>query len=350
MSGNGTSRGEFLARGAGVAGMVIGAGVWAAGAGAQTEPTADAEALAGATTRAYSTGHFALELDGILIGLLKSVDGGSISADVVSEKQIDYFSKKHIANVKYEDFTIECGFTMSKTIYDWINKSWTGNAQRKNGAVVAADFKYEAKTERRFRDALLTQTTIPACDGSSKEPAYLKLGFAPEQITSQKASGKLTIPTTKTQKQWLPSNFKLEIDGLDCSKVSKIDAFTIKQSVVTDPVGEQRDYEKEPGKLEFPNLSIMLAETAAQTWFDYFESFVIQGNSGEANEKYGTLSFLDSTLKETLAHIRFFNLGIFKLSEDKAEANSDQIKRVKAELYCERMEIKMGAPLVIVEG
>lgn len=32
------------------------------------------------------------------------------------------------------------------------------------------------------------------------------------------------------------------------------------------------------------------------------------------------------------------------------EASSDQIKRVKAELHCEHMEIKMGGPLVIVEG
>ena len=350
VNGNGTSRGEFLARSAGVAGMVVGAGVWAAGAGAQTEPTVDAEALAGATTRAYSTGHFALELEGILIGLLKSVDGGAISADVVSEKQIDYFSKKHIANVKYEEFTAECGFTMSKAIYDWINKSWTGNAERKSGAVIAADFKYEAKARREFRDALLTEMTIPACDGSSKEPAYLTIKFAPEEITNKPGSGKLTLPSSKGQKQWLPANFKLEIDGLDCTKVSKIDAFTVKQSVVTDPVGEERDYEKEPGKLEFPNLSILLSEASAQTWFDYFQNFVIQGNSGEANEKSGTLSFLDATRKETLAHIRFFNLGIFKLSDDKAEANSDQIKRVKAELYCERMEIKMGPPLVIVEG
>ena len=351
VNGNGTSRGEFLARGAGVAGMVVGAGVWAAGAKAQTEPTADAEVLAAAAaTRSYATGHFALELDGILIGLLKSVDGGAISADVVSEKQIDYFSKKHITNVKYEEFTAQCGFSMSKAIYDWINKSWTGNAQRKNGAVVAADFNYDAKSERRFRDALLTETTIPACDGSSKEPAYLTIKFAPEEITNQKASGKLALPSTKGQKQWLPSNFKLEIDGLDCTKVSKVDAFTVKQGVVTDPVGEERDYEKEPGKLEFPNLSIMLAESAAQTWFDYFQSFVIQGNSGEANEKSGTLSFLDSTLKETLAHIRFFNLGIFKLSDEKADASSNQIKRIRAELYCERMEIKMGPPLVIVEG
>jgi hypothetical protein len=43
-----------------------------------------------------------------------------------------------------------------------------------------------------------------------------------------------------------------------------------------------------------------------------------------------------------LARIKFFNMGIFSIQNDKAEANADQIKRVTAELYVERMEFEVG--------
>ena len=40
--------------------------------------------------------------------------------------------------MKYEDFTVQIGFTMNKAVYDWINASWTGQGQHKNGAIHAA--------------------------------------------------------------------------------------------------------------------------------------------------------------------------------------------------------------------
>lgn len=35
-----------------------------------------------------------------------------------------------------------------------------------------------------------------------------------------------------------------------------------------------------------------------------------------------------------------YNLGIFRIASDKSEASKDQIKRVTADLYCERMELQ----------
>src|SRR4029077_17363640 len=140
------------------------------------------------------------------------------------------------AGVKYEDIAVTAGFNMSEAVYDWIPASWERKFAPKGGSIIAADFNMEAKQKREFFHALITETGIPACDGSSKEPAYMTIKFAPEFTRTVKASGKVVANDTKGQKQWLPSNFKLEIDGLDCTRVNKIDAFTIKQSVVQNPV------------------------------------------------------------------------------------------------------------------
>jgi hypothetical protein len=335
-----SSRRRFLGAAAGATGVALAATVW------NSTPAQAAD------TRAYVSGHFFFNLGGVSAGFLKSTDGGGITAEVVEEALgTTYATKKHIGQPKYEDLELQIGFAMSKAVYDWISASWQMNYARKDGSIVAADFNLNAKSEREFFHALITETGIPACDGSSKEPGYLALKFAPEYVRTKPASGKIQYETSKDaqQKLWLPSNFRLEIDGLDCTKVSKVDAFTIKQTVTTDQIGDARDYLKEPGKLEFPNLKVSVALAGAQTWFAWFTDFVVNGNNTEDNEKGGRLVFLSPNRQTELAEIKFFHLGIFKL-EDPTFESTDSVGHVTAELYCERMEFNYLGGLSRLEG
>jgi len=287
--------------------------------------------------RPYVSGNYMLNFAGIPVGFVKSVVGGGVTAEVICEDAgPSYFTKKHLGQVKYEEFTIRIGLSMNKAIYDWIAASWQMNYSRKSGSIISADYKLEARSERQFSNALITETTIPAMEGSAKEPAYLTLKLQPELVQYKKAAGKVVGDVGKAdQKLWLPSNFRLDIAGLDCTKVNKIDAFTVKQTLATDNVGDVR---AKPGRLNFPNLKVSLSEAGAQTWVDWHNDFVIQGNNGESAEKNGSLAFLSPNRATELGRINFFNLGIFKLGFDESEAATDPIKRVTAELYCERMD------------
>jgi len=292
--------------------------------------------------RSYVTGNFQLVLDGIKSGFLKSIEGGTATAEVISEPVGGSpFVTKHLGAIGYDPFVARLGLSMSKDVYEWINASWSANYQRKNGAVVAVDQKQTAVSQREFFNALVTETSFPKLDGGSKDPAYLTLKFAPEYTRTSKASGKVSAPSK--QKLWLPSNFRLTIDGLDCTRVRSVESFTVRQSLATDDIGDARDYLKEPGKLEFPNLAINLAESSAKTWLDWFESFVIKGNSEDKKEKNGSIAILSPNLKDELLRVDLFNLGIFKIAPDTAEANVDRVATVTAHLYCERMELHLGA-------
>jgi hypothetical protein len=340
-----TSRRRFLGTAAGATGVALGAAVWGANqAAAAVVPQGAAQPLMADIKRSFVASRFAIELDGVQGGFLKRVEGGHAYAEVVNETVTPTaFTMKHLGNVKYEDFTMQLGFSMSKAVYDWISASWQMNYRRKTGAIVAADFNYDVRRRREFSDALITETTIPACDGSSKDPAYMTLKFSPESTLVVPATGKVAAPQPGTQqKTWLPSNFRLDIKGLDCTRVNKIEAFTVKQGIVTDDVGESRDTTREPGKLEFPNLVISLAQTGGQSWLDWFEDFVIRGNNGQENEKNGSLVFLSPNLQTELARVDFFNLGIFKITDGPQEAGSDSIARHTASLYVERMALTVN--------
>jgi T4-like virus tail tube protein gp19 len=225
-------------------------------------------------------------LDGKEAGFVKSVDGGAVTAEVINEPSgPSFFVKKHIAAPKYEEFMLQFGLSMNKAIYDWIAASWKGDSSRKSGSIAACDYQYVVKSEREFLNALLTEVTIPAMDGGSKDAGYLNVRVKPESVRFKKGSGqKIGQGAKPEQKVWLPSNFRLEIPGLDCKFVTKIDSFTVKQTFASG-IGVGRDFEVQPGKLEFPNLSITLSEAHAQSWIDWHNDFVIMGKNSEENEK-----------------------------------------------------------------
>ena len=100
----------------------------------------------------------------------------------------------------------------------------------------------------------------------------------------------------------------------------------------------------EAGRLEYPNLVVTLAESEAGPFFDWAESFIIQGVNGQKDEKSGSIDFLTVDLKTVLATLTFSNLGIFRCAPEKAEAGVESIRRVKAEMYCESMTFSMPAP------
>ncbi len=271
-------------------------------------------------------GLFVLTLDGVNVGIVKSAAGGGATADVISEASSSFFSKKHIGAPKYEDMTMQVGLSMNKAFYDWITACWKGNFQSKNGSILACDSNFNILSQRDFFNALLTEVTIPAMDASSKDAAYMTLKISPEYTRYKKSSGKVTGIDTR-QKLWLPSNFRLNVPSLDCTRVSKIEALTIRRTA---------------GNISFPNLKITLAETTAQTWVDWHDAFVIKGNSGDANEKTGSLVFLAPDLGTPFGSINFYNLGIFRLSLDSSDVTPDQVQHATAELYCERMEFQLS--------
>lgn len=293
-----------------------------------------------ATTRNYTTESFTLSIGGVECGFIKSVEGGGISAEVIQEKAgSDYFPRKHLGQTKYEDLLLQINLSMNVSVYYWIAAVWNGSNVRKDLTISTVDHEMNIKSQRDLFHVSITETTIPTLDATSKDPCYMTLKLAPERARTKNGSGKAESKVSgRTQKRWLPSNFRLKIVGLDCTRISKVDAFTVKQTAATDSIGESRDYQKEPGKLEFPNLKITLPESFAQSWKAWHEDFVIKGNNSESQEKNGFLAFLTPDHSKELARINFFNLGIFRLAPEKTQPQQDQVKKIVAELYCQRME------------
>jgi hypothetical protein len=287
--------------------------------------------------------NFQITLEGLGCGQVKSVDGGSVFAVVVVEPVAsDGIADKHIGSPQYEPFTIEIGLSLAKAVYDWISDTLKSAAPRKSGAILACDFQGQAISQREFTNALITEVGFPTCDASSKQAGSLVIKFAPEQIRVAQANGRVRGQAGQA-KQWLTSCFKLQIDGLDCTKVSRVDAFSIKQAVVIEESGDGQSSLIEPGGLAFPDLKVTLAEQSAGSWYQWYENFLLKGDNGEDREKDGALILLSNNLQQELARIRLYNMGLFSLGSVKSDADGSGVARVVAGLYCERMELVLQA-------
>lgn len=292
--------------------------------------------------RTYAAAHFALELDGKdSVGLFRSIEGGGVRTDVMTHQNgANYERWRQLGKPKFEDIKLQVGMAMSEAFYDWIAQFFDGKADRKNGAIVAADFYYQERARREFTEAMIKELTFPKLDGQDKNAAYMTIGLTVEGITFKKGDTgkKLQQPSGfDKQKLWTACNFRFRVDSMEaaCKRVSKIDSFTIKQNIIEYHMGGQRAPIKTPSSIDFPNLVFYVPEADAQPFMDHFTK---RGMNGEVPGRLtGMLETFDNQ-GQTLFTLSYSGADILNVTPDKSDSTTEEIKQVKVELYTEKME------------
>ncbi|HWM88132.1 MAG TPA: phage tail protein, partial [Kofleriaceae bacterium] len=294
--------------------------------------------------KSYSAGHFLFQIDesGEGAAYVKSVSGGMVKGAVLEDQAGPVATQfKHVGAVEIDPIQIEIGMALSKPLLEWIRGSWRRQFSRRSGSVIHADFDFRTKFEQWFEDALITETKFPTLDGSAKEPAYLSVTLQPERVKPKAGDGSILRGNHGIhQKLWQPCNFRLDIQGVDCSYVNRIDSFSVTQRIKPLYTGSTRFPEVEPTGIDFSNLVVYIGVEHADDFMAWYEQFIVRGDKDTRQERDGFLEFMAPDGHTVLFTINLNRLGIHKLSVEKSEANSEQIKRYKIELYLESMELE----------
>lgn len=291
--------------------------------------------------RAYAAAHFALELDKRTdLGMFRSIEGGSIKADVMTYQNGGTYDRwRQLGKPKFEDIKLQVGMAMSAPFYDWIKQFFQGNAVRKDGAIIAADFYYKERARREFTDAMLKELTFPKLDAQDKNTAYMNVALSVEDIKFLKGGGQAIKQNAggTEQKAWKACNFRFVLDNFECTKrVTKVDSFTIKQNILEYASGGRRSVSKTPSAIDFPQLSFYLPESDAQPLFDHFKERGVKGEVPGLKRLQGHIEMLDNA-NAAVFSVAFTNADILNIQPDKADAASEEIKQVKVDLYVEAM-------------
>lgn len=301
-------------------------------------------------SRPYVSSRFVLELDdGNCVGTLQNIEGGAFKSEVVEEKVgREGLASRYPGRPKYEDVSVQVGMSMAPKFWKWIKASFNYEAERKTGSLVALDYDNRERWRRDFEGALISEVGFPSLDGAAKEPAYLTVKFAVERLKEVKtkrdkypAEQQSNNEWTK-QILWLPSMFTFKIDDFNQEKMinnAKIDAFSVKQSVIDCPVGGFLETTKEPGRVEFPKLAVTVLQHDAHEWMDWYRGMVVQGNHAAKQEKTGHITFL-SRDKKPLLTLHLQGIGITGVSPVKHDTKQEQMQKLKIDLYCESIDIE----------
>jgi hypothetical protein len=269
--------------------------------------------------RGAAPGRFSVTIGGVSTAV-RSVEGGEAYSDVVTEKLgPDHITHKHLAGVRYEDIVISANMgALSSLIASTTNHRHT----RFDGSFEETDADGTVRRRIDFFHAIVREVSFPALDASSREPAYVQITLAPEVTRRGAIGGRSTVSLSRNEaKVFQPSNFRLAVDGLDTSRVNKVEGITLKQKVVEHVVGEMRDYQNEGAGSEVPNLRLTVSDATARTWQDWFDDFVVRGNNEAEHEKVLTISYLDGS-NQALVELRATGVGIFSMRRDSADGGT----------------------------
>jgi hypothetical protein len=284
-------------------------------------------------------GSLVLLLDNQPNAMLRSLDGGGISAEVITETQRagQPVAGKRLGPVRYEEVVIETGLGMGAALHDWITRAWSGEAPLGQAAVAITDADGVVRTIRHFDDARLTQVTFPALDAASKDAGWLRIRLQPGQTRTESPTDKAALDVSGLRAvKWLTLAFRLSVDGMErAGMVVQIDPFGFRQPVPADAVGPQKPYTA-IAPPSFSNLRITVPEREAAPWLAWHEDAVVKGNSGPSSERSGQITLLDQAMKQQIGRIELHNLGIFRVAPMRQEPGT-VVTHVVVELYCERM-------------
>lgn len=301
-------------------------------------------------SRTFAAARFILELDGQNVGVLHSVDGGHFKSEAIGEQVgSEGLVTRFPGRQKFDDFTIQLGASMTPGFWKWVKASIDNKYQRRNGAVISCDFDGRERGRRTFSNALISEIQFPAPDAKSKNPAMITVKISPEYMQYVRADAAVktrsNLQVTK-QKMWVPQNFQFNLDAIPkevTRHIVKLDAITVKQNIIVNPIGNELWPRKEVGRIEFPTLSVYVPETYSKSWYQWWDKFVAKGEHIPANESSGSLVYLASDCTTQLMTLTFKNIGITGITFDKFEAAGEPIRCIKVDLYTESMEFSTGS-------
>ena len=136
----------------------------------------------------------------------------------------------------------------------------------------------------------------------------------------------------RLQRRWLSSDFRLQIDGVDCSGVSRVEPIHIQVHVAENLAAGS-------AFLEIDNVVLTVAASHSQDFRYWHDDFVIQGNNAENKEKSGALDLLTPNLNDSFFTLLFNHLGILRCRQEKSP-DVGKIASIRVEMYCEEITLK----------
>jgi len=206
--------------------------------------------------------------------------------------------------------------------HSWLREFIAGQQSTRSGKIYLLTKNNREKEVRKFYDAIITEVKFPTLDRSSTKPGYLTIKVKTERERFAKVKN-VKHKLNTDPKLWQASNFRVEIGGLPCKHVSKVDGFTIKQTVV-----------KDISAVELPKLTVKMVKHKHDwgAWENWYNA--TRGVKNTSGEMAGSITWLGPDMKTKLSAINISGVRLVSLRKIKGG------RFFEAELSVNKMNFK----------
>ncbi len=266
-----------------------------------------------------SPGAWSIEVDGVKAGPALSVAGCATEADVaVNDLGPDNQAVKSISAATHEECVLQVT-GLSPPLRNWV-KAMLDLSHPKKNVLLSIRNADGSGVILNLPNTYMAGFEVPVLKVGDSKPVTFEVTLAPENI--QRSTG--PVVAAQAPKEGIPvaGTFKFELGDAASAGLSSFEGWDVKQRFVQDQVGEQRLAAKEPAKLELGDFEVRLNESSKTSAFDsFFQSFVLQGNNGQSDEKSASLILSDSLGKQVL-RFDFSNVGPYSREPVAREDNA----------------------------
>lgn len=290
---------------------------------------------------------FALELDGVRVGLLAWAEGGEAVGDVVEVSLGGgNMQKKHVGNVRWAPIRISFGIAMGQALYDWIKAFLALQAARKDGAIIAFGANGKARWRLDWRNGQIIEIRFPGGDGADRAEGLITLTIQPQGTMLRDAKQEPALGAVLKPKRWVRGNFRVALDNIpgDTRRILRTGDVVVRRTITEYRDGASRFPSIILGPQKISDWLLTLPEGQAGEFAAWAEDFLVQGHSSDADERNGTFEYLDPAMRPLLT-LGFKHLGIYRLAREPDAADKAGVARIKAYLYCEALDFDRPATI-----
>lgn len=234
-------------------------------------------------------------------------------------------ASRRIARVECEpiDLTLSAAHA-TKLVAPFLDES----SKAFSGAIVTCGADGTPVQRMRFTNALVDSMTFGKLDGSSKASHAFEVRLRAESTESVAVTGEKPLVMPKdSSKPSLASAFKIEIPGLNGTRVATVEEFTVQR-----PPAARGSLAK---GLSISNIKLVVSVADRAGFENWHRETVLKRAS---SPKTMTLSLLSPDMKTALFTLEGTNTGILAL-RDVPRENDATVKRFEAELFVGQFKV-----------
>lgn len=259
---------------------------------------------------------------------LRCMSGGGLQGVVVAPLGLG----KYVANVKPEPLTLACEVPLDKPFQDMLASS----QNEVNATVTAVGTAGDAMYHLDLVNAVVAGIRFPRCDAAAPRPGRMSITLQPVSGGYRRKVGEIAQkpPLPVLRSSWLNNQFRLEIKGLDCSRVLSIEEIVVSRSLILPQGADVFTF----GPEALGHFTVRVPLSHCSGWLEWQDSRLVRGG---LDEKSATLLLLAGDMATVLGKVTLGGLGLFSLKLDPVvEANTAPVS-LTASMYVESVRFDL---------